>query len=374
MATEQTPLHLGLVAPDLTMRHGWGAYSLNLIQALRDAGVSMTVVSARNSPSLPGVTQHRVLPNVVPRARLFLPRLLAAIPAAHAALKDCTVIHALAEPYAPLGAVVAGPRPFFITGHGSYVRYDRAFRPPALYAWAFRRAVLICVSRYTAQVAESVLPGLRMVVINNGVQARRFIVLPPANVVKNGPVVLTVGALKARKGTLELVRAIAQVIQSAPDTECVIIGSLEHDRPYVARVRAEIARLGLTDRVRLLGQVPEETLLGWYAAADVFTMPSLNSGWRFEGFGLTLLEASAAGLPVIGTRGNGSEDAVDDGKTGFLVSQTDLSNELADAILTLLADPALAASMGAAGRLKASRQSWSHVGKQMLALYHGTQS
>jgi glycosyltransferase involved in cell wall biosynthesis len=371
MATET--LRLGLIAPDLSEKHGWGAYSLNLVRALRDAGAQMTIVAARNSPQIAGLDMRRALPNVVPRSRLFLPRMLAAIPAARAALKDCTLIHVLAEPYAPVGAAIAGKRPLFTTGHGSYVRYDRAFRPAGLYAWAFRRGLLVCVSRYTAQTAESVLPGLRTAVVNNGVNARRFIVLPPSNVAKKGPVVLTVGALKPRKGTLELVRAMASVVKVAPETECVIIGSLEHDRPYVARVRAEIARLGLVDKVHLLGQVSEETLLGWYGAADIFTMPSLNSGWRFEGFGLTLLEASAAGLPVIGTRGNGSEDAVDDGRTGFLVSQTDLSNDLASAILTLLADPDLAASMGAAGRLKASRQSWPNVARQMLALYNGQQ-
>ena len=58
-------------------------------------------------------------------------------------------------------------------------------------------------------------------------------------------------------------------------------------------------------------------------------MASLNVGWKFEGFGLTLLEASAAGLPVIGTRDCGAEDAVIEGETGLLVAQSDLEHELA---------------------------------------------
>ena len=364
-------LRLGLIAPDLSGKHGWGAYTLNLVNALRDAGVVLTIVAARNSPPLPGVDVRPLLPTVVPRSRFFLPVLLAAAPAARRALASCTVIHATAEPYAPLGALIAGRRPLFVTGHGSYVRFDRAFRLPQLYAWAFRRATLVCVSRYTARTVESILPGVRTVVVNNGVHAERYAHLPPLETPKRGPVVLTVGALKPRKGTLELVRAMARVVASVPAAECVVIGALDQEPAYVASVRAEIARLGLSERIHLLGPVPEQTLLGWYGAADVFAMASINRGWRFEGFGLTLLEASAAGLPVVGARGNGSEDAVDDGLTGLLVPQEDVESGLAAALVTLLTDRALAARMGDAGRAKAATHTWAQVAGQMRALYAG---
>ena len=100
-------------------------------------------------------------------------------------------------------------------------------------------------------------------------------------------------------------------------------------------------------------------------------MASINRGWRFEGFGLTLLEASAAGLPVVGARGNGSEDAVDDGLTGLLVPQEDVESGLAAALVTLLTDRALAARMGDAGRAKAATHTWAQVAGQMRALYAG---
>jgi phosphatidylinositol alpha-1,6-mannosyltransferase len=365
------PLRLGLLAADLNPKHGWGAYSVNLVHALRASGVALTVVAARNTPPIDGVDVRPLLPTVVPRARLFLPALLAAAPAARAALADCTVIHATAEPFAPLAALIAGSRPLFITGHGSYVRFDRAFRLPQLYRWAFGKATLVCVSHYTAQTVQSLLPGARTVVVNNGVHAGRFAQLPPLNETRRGPVVLTVGALKPRKGTLELVQAMARVVQTVPDAECVIIGALDQEPAYVARVRQVIEQLGLGQHVRLLGQVSEDTLLGWYGAAAVFAMVSLNRGWRFEGFGLTLLEASAAGLPVVGACGNGSEDAVDEGVTGLLVDQTNVEAGLADALVTLITDPERAARMGEAGRAKAARQTWAHVAAQMQTLYAG---
>jgi glycosyltransferase involved in cell wall biosynthesis len=180
-----------------------------------------------------------------------------------------------------------------------------------------------------------------------------------------GGEVLSVGAVKARKGTLELVRAMAQL----PGVRCTIVGSLTIEPEYAERVRGEIERLGLADRVKLTGRISDDELLSAYANADVFALPSLNVGWKFEGYGLSLSEASAAGLPVIGTSDCGAEDAVVDGVTGLLVSQKNLEDGLADAIKKLLDDRMLAAQMGAAGRERARGQTWDHVAAQMIALY-----
>ncbi len=152
---------------------------------------------------------------------------------------------------------------------------------------------MVCVSHYTARAAERAVPGIKTAVVNNGVDYARFGAVEHIG----GGGVLAVGAVKARKGVIELVRAMALV----PGVRCAIVGSLTMEADYVERVRAEIARLDLGDRVILTGRVADAELLRYYAEADVFVMASLNVGWKFEGFGLTLLEASAAGLPVIGT-------------------------------------------------------------------------
>ncbi len=250
-----------------------------------------------------------------------------------------------------------------LTGHGSYVLTPQRRRFPvgALYGWAYRRALMVCVSHYTARAAERALPGIKTAVVNNGVDYERFGAVEHVG----GGGVLTVGAVKSRKGVIELVRALAQV----PDARCTIVGSLTLEPDYVARVRAEIARLGLGDRVILTGRVDDANLMRYYAKADLLVMASLNVGWKFEGFGLTLLEASAAGLPVIGTRDCGAEDAVIEGETGLLVDQSDLEHELAAAIRDLLADPARAAKLGAAGRAYARTQTWDHAAAQMIGLY-----
>jgi glycosyltransferase involved in cell wall biosynthesis len=364
-------MHLGLIVPDLSHDNGWAQYSLSLSRALHRAGIHLTIVSGDETAPVEGVPFEPVLTTLTPHQRFTVPRMLLRTPQVRAILKNCDLIHTTAEPYAPLGNWIAGDRPFVLTGHGSYVQISKLHRWPvsALYRRAFYRAQVVCVSHYTARIAGETLPDVRTVVINNGVDVERFASLPALETGKRGPTILSVGGVKRRKGTLELVRAMAIVRQHIPDAQCMILGSLTAETRYVARVRAEIAQLGLEDWVHLVDFVPEETLLGWYGTADVFVLPSINVGLSFEGFGLVHLEASAAGLPVIGTSGCGVEDAVDDGVTGLLLPQDQLEEQLPQAILDVLTDPPRAARMGAAGREKARHQTWDHVAQEMIALY-----
>ena len=149
----------------------------------------------------------------------------------------------------------------------------------------------------------------------------------------------------------------------------VIAGSLKAEPEYVAQLRAEIARRRLSETVLLPGHVSHEDLMRWYRTADVFCVPSMNDGWRFEGFGQVHLEAGAFGVPAIGTRECGAADAIDDGVTGLLVSQMTIETELPQAILRLLDDAALRTRMGEANRAKAEQTTWESVAAQYIALY-----
>jgi glycosyltransferase involved in cell wall biosynthesis len=375
LITHHSSLSIGVLAADLTHKDGWAHYSLSLIQALRRAGVEITVIAARSSPPLDGVKVLPILPTVDPFERGMLANQLRALPQARAALRGCTLIHALIEPYAPLAALIAGRigrrRPLVVTGHGSYVLAARQRRFPAsaIYGWAYRRATMVCVSRYTARALERALPGIRAAVVNNGVDFERFAGIRHVGGAGMTSNVLSVGAVKARKGTLELVRAMGRVRERIPNARCTIVGSLTAEPDYAAQVSAEIERLGVSDRVRLTGRIADADLMRCYAEADVFALPSRNVGWKFEGYGLALLEASAAGLPVIGTTDCGAEDAVIDDMTGLLIPQVDLENRLAEAITTLLTDRDLAARLGAAGRAHARTQTWDHVAAQMIQVY-----
>jgi glycosyltransferase involved in cell wall biosynthesis len=369
---ENSALKVGLLTCELNHTHGWAHYSLSLIQALRRAGLEMTVVVAQSSPPVEGLTVYRLLPDTNPRADFLLAKMVLKFQTISDLLRDCDIIHATIEPYAPVAAWIAGKRSLVITGHGSYMRLSQERRWPvnALYRRAFEQGHIVCVSHYTESVVRSVLPAVRTTVINNGVDVERFQTSATSRQPSEIPTILSVGAVKPRKGTLELVRALAEVRRQIPAVQCIIIGSLTQEPAYAERVREALHDLQLEGCVQLLGHVPDEILLDWYERAHIFVLPSINDGWKFEGYGIVYLEASATGLPVIGTTDNGAEDAVDDGATGLLIPQSQVKEKLPHAILRLLADPQLAAQMGAAGRAKALRQTWDTVATQMVALYN----
>lgn len=362
--------HIGILAPDLSHAHGWAQAALSTVEALGRAGVQMTVIAARNSPDVPGLTLHKVLPNITPIESLLPLRQWLTLRTLQPLLRDCDLIHALVEPYAPLAQWLSRGRPYVVTGHGTYVQLGQLTRWPfsQIYQRALGGAQLACVSHYTAQVAARALPGVKTRVIPNGVNAEKFLALPDRRTEPHPPMVLAVGALKARKGTLQLVRAMAMVRETLPDAQCWIMGRARG--AYADQVRAEIERLGLQNNVLLKGFVTEAELLEAYSRADVFCVPSVNEGPRFEGFGLVYLEASAAGLPVIGTTDTGATDAIDNGVTGLLVPQARLETALAPALASLLTDGALRQQMGAAGRLKAADQTWDTTAQALIDLYN----
>ena len=368
MATK--PLHIGLLAPDLSTAHGWAQAALSTVEALGRAGVQITVVAARNSPDVPGLTLHKILPNITPMESLLPLRQWLTLRMIQPLLRDCDLIHALVEPYAPLAQWLSSRRPYVVTGHGTYVQLSQLSRWPfsRIYQRALGGAQLACVSQYTAQVAARTLPGVQTRVIPNGVNAGKFLALPGRRAEAHPPTVLAVGAVKARKGTLQLVRAMAKVQETLPDAQCWIMGRASG--AYADQVREAIEGLGLQNSVLLKGFVTEAELLDAYSRADVFCVPSINEGSRFEGFGLVYLEASAAGLPVIGTTATGATDAIDNGVTGMLVPQAQLETELAPALVSLLTDGALRQQMGAAGRLKAAGQTWDTTAQALIDLYN----
>ena len=364
-------MRVALLAPDFAAAYGWASYALDLGRSLGAHEVEVIALAQAGGavdPALSAARVERVLPRLVPARRGFLIRSLLSVPRVRRALAGCDLLPVIAEPYAPLGLWCAAGRPLIVTAHGTFVP-KTVVRPLVgwLYRRAYRRARLIAVSDYTAAQVRAALPGADPLVIRNGVHFARF-QAPQPDPGKQGPTVLASGGVKARKGTHVLVEAFAEVWRQMPDARLIVTGAAEPG--YRTRVEALIAQHGLGDAVRLAGMIPESELLAWYRHADVFALPSVNIGGKFEGFGLVFLEAGAAGLPAIGTRGSGVAEAIIDGDTGLLVPQND-APALAEAILRLLRDPALRARMGAAGRAHAAQQDWQAVAARVRDVYAG---
>jgi phosphatidylinositol alpha-1,6-mannosyltransferase len=170
------------------------------------------------------------------------------------------------------------------------------------------------------------------------------------------PVVLCVSRLVPRKGQDTLIRAWPRVLAAraaagGPAPALLIVG----DGPYRKDLDRLAGRLGVAGSVRFTGPVPEADLPAYYAAADIFAMPCRTrlGGLDVEGLGIVYLEASAAGLPVIGGDSGGAPDAIEPGESGYVVPGRDLG-ALVSRLTALLADPAAAAAMGEKG------QAWVH--------------
>lgn len=161
------------------------------------------------------------------------------------------------------------------------------------------------------------------------------------------PVIVCVSRLVPRKGQDTLVKALPLVRRSVPDAALLLVSGGPHRRAIERLARDA----GVADHVVFTGSVPWEELPAHYAAGDVFAMPcrTRNFGLDVEGLGIVYLEASAIGLPVVAGDSGGAPDAVRGGETGFVVPGRDVGL-LADRLVTLLRDPALAHKMGAAGR------------------------
>jgi glycosyltransferase involved in cell wall biosynthesis len=211
-------------------------------------------------------------------------------------------------------------------------------------------ARFFCVSEdITSEVrAFGVLPSRKVCIVLNGIDTaefrrrdeaeslRRSLGIPPG-----APVIGTVGRLNEVKCQDRLIRSFHQIRAEFPDARLLLVG----DGPKRDDLHALVAELGLTESVCFAGyQARPERYL---QVMDVFALPS-----RAEGLPLAILEAWAAGLPVIATRVGGIPQLIDDGRNGWLVDSGD-EPALTDALRQLLAEPALAQRLGQAGRQRA---------------------
>ena len=244
--------------------------------------------------------------------------------------------------------------PMIVTLHGYDVTSDaaalRRFRAGRKYLrqrrelWA-QATLFVCVSASIRQkAARNGFPKEKLWVHPIGIDLDFF--RPNLKATKE-PLVLFVGRLVEKKGCVHLLRAMRQVESRVPAARLVVLG----DGPLRGALEAE-ARDTLT-RCEFLGAASAEVVRQWMGRAAAMAVPSIVAeNGDSEGLCTVVCEAQAMGLPVVGFRGPGIE--VMHGETGLLVAQRD-ENVLAEAILTLLQDEALAAQMGAAGRQRAER-------------------
>lgn len=156
---------------------------------------------------------------------------------------------------------------------------------------------------------------------------------------------LSVARLSRHKGVDTALKALAGLSRRYPDLGYAVVGSGEE----LGALEEEARQLGVGDRVRFLTEVPDRDLPALYNVADVYLGVSRLMEQRVEGFGISIAEASACGIPVVAGRSGGIPEAVRDGETGILVD-AERAEAVEEAVGRLLDDRALRARLGAAGR------------------------
>lgn len=206
------------------------------------------------------------------------------------------------------------------------------------------------------EMIKTVDKSIGVTFIPNGVDLQVF--KPRLGVPDGGPLhVVCVARLIERKGQHHLIEAVKRLTDAGIDVTLSLVGTGDSQKNYEQQAR------GIQNRVRFVGYVPREEINKYYNAAHVFALPSYN-----EGMSLAVLEAMAAGLPVVVTRTGGTSELVKEGVNGFVFDWGDVTT-LTRHLTTLANDRTLTRTMGSVSRLRAMEYSWENISSRFLSLF-----
>ncbi|MEO8476175.1 MAG: glycosyltransferase family 4 protein, partial [Actinomycetota bacterium] len=269
------------------------------------------------------------------------------------------VVHAH-EPLTPstsMWATLVSEAPVVGTFHSGATRsrlFDLAV--PLLRRVARHLAARVAVSEAAAGFARDRIGG-EYAIVPNGVDVARFVRASPADL-GGGTKLLFVGRLDARKGFPTAVEAFGMLATDRPELRLIVVGDGPDRGATASLPRA------LRDRITFLGAVPNRDLPPIHAACDLYLGPAAGG----ESFGVVLVEAMAAGLPVIASDIPGYDEVVRDGVDGLLVPPSDPA-QLARVTARVLGEPALAERLAEAGRSRAASFDWDVVLGRLEGLY-----
>jgi len=361
--------------------HGVARYAHSLYEALRAGHTDLELTpiatwsnrSEDDRRSLQERTNLRILPwgrKMTPLAWMFLNR----PPIEHWISPPLDVVH-----LAAMGFPVATRKPLVVTVHdmGPFTHPEFfAMAPPWIYRRSLHQVVaqadaVICVSQATADeliryVSQKYAQQIshRVHVVHEGVEPR-FFESPDPDCLRNigglpdsgVPLLLTAGKISPRKNLQGVVKALAGLAQIIPH-HLVAVGGDGWD---METVRDLLHDSPIADRIHLVGYVTDEQLRSLYRAASAYLHPSL-----FEGFGLTILEAMAAGCPVITSNVSSLPEVA--GDAAVLVDPMDV-DEIAEAIRSVCQDGGFASDLAERGRARARSFTWSRCAEETAAVY-----
>jgi phosphatidylinositol alpha-1,6-mannosyltransferase len=242
--------------------------------------------------------------------------------------------------------------------HGSEVNFKNMWLKKSVNASLKRFKTLIAVSHYTNHLVSKIHSNI--VVIPNGIDIEGLQTYSAQKLPLTGtPKLVTVGNVTERKGQLNVIKQLPELLKHYPSLHYHCIGLPTKKDAFLDVVKA----LDIEEHVTFHGRVSDERLRSFLKSSDIFVMlSSPTPTGDVEGFGIALLEANYFGLPCIGSKGCGIEDAIKDGASGRLIRYYD-TDELLSAMKTILSDYEAYQSRS---RVWAKQHSWQIIVKHYI--------
>jgi phosphatidyl-myo-inositol alpha-mannosyltransferase len=357
-----------MVSPyDLTVPGGVQSHVVHLARALTALGDEVTLVgpgTAAGGELSVGRSQKVPFNGSVAPIALWPTSYRRTVRALRDLEPDVIHVHEPLVPWVGVAAATSALAPVVGTFH-AWSDTSRAYRlaRPVGRRVLSHLAAAVAVSEAAAEYHAAALgvAARRFRIVPNGVDLARFDGARPLEGLHDPgvPTLAFVGRLEPRKGLEILIRAFTRLKADRPDLRLLVVGEgPERERCQAllpARLRADVV---------FLGRVDVEELPGCYAAADVYVSPALGG----ESFGIVLLEAMAAGRPVVASDLPGYRSVLRDGLQGCLVPPND-PVALATTLGTLLDNPALREAMAREGRRTVAAYDWPVVAATLREVY-----
>lgn len=373
--------HIGIFTVGFPSQDGGiASYAMGLARGLTRKNIPLVVLASVIDPKDKILDQSLPFPVIrYPRVRVKPLNFLYRCRALYQGMKRYDLQFILATDWYGVGTIVwlfnlFVPLRYVVIAHGNEILMCK--RNPRL-RWICRRVLstaqnVIAASAFIQQLVKEVVSGITNVIsIPNGVDPSDLDSTSSGKRIREEmgleekKIILSLGRLVARKGHDMMIRALPEIIEAVPEAFWIIAGK----GSYEGHLRKMVNERNLQDHVRFVGYVDGSMKGAYYRACDVYALVSrtIEKKNEVEGFGITYLEASLCGKPILAGRSGGVEDAVEHEVTGFLVDPEN-PNEIAKGLISLLTNADLAQQLGRNGRERVLRSfTWDHYVERLLA-------
>lgn len=367
-------LNIAIVAPFI-LGGGLTAHLRETIPRLRQRGHKVILVTSDKCDNVPKTDDIKIYRSWKLPTEFygFMP---SAIFNVTKTLKGCDIIHIHGYPnFLADCLTISGPRhkiPLVITFHGSFhqatcrrIYYLKKLHNKCMLKFEIFVHKFIAVSYAEKnEVTKRGIPEAKVEVVYNGVSTKYSKLRRIGKERSNEKRILFLGRLVSSKNPELLVSAMNHVVEKADNSKLILAGSDWGERKKLENM---VSKLGIRRNVKFMGKVTEEEKVKLLTSCDVFVHPTLQ-----DVFSISILEASAAGLPVVAFNVGGNSEMIINEQTGILVNDLN-SQALADAILMILRDRNKSQKMGEKGRKYVLKKfSWKKTVDKLEKLYEAS--